>query len=76
VGLVALQKLSLEVLPQGEEPDGYAESDGEEDDELDINKPRQFGKQSSRARTQTKVFGFQVDPTRIEIEQEPAAASH
>jgi hypothetical protein len=76
VGLVALQRLALEELPQGEEPDGYAESDGEEDDELDINKPRLFGKQGSRARTQTKVFGFQVDPTRIEIEQEPAAASH
>ena len=47
VGLIALKELSMEELPEGTEADGYAESDTETgQDELDLNKPRQFGKQS------------------------------
>ena len=43
---------------------------------LDISKPRQFGKQSERVRTQAKVFGYMIDSTRIEIDQEsPASAA-
>jgi hypothetical protein len=71
VGLIALKKSVLEELPEGDEPDGCAESDSEAD-ELDTSKPRQFGKQSTRARKQAKTYGFQIDPTRIEIEHEPA----
>jgi hypothetical protein len=72
VELVALKKLSIDELPEGEEPDGYeAESDSEVD-ELDTTKPRIFGKQSTREKTQTAKFGYFLDPTRIEIE--PAAA--
>lgn len=74
VGLIAMRKLALEELPEGNEPDGLAE-ESDSADELDISKPRQFGKQGSRVRTQSKAFGFQIDPTRIEIDQEPAAAA-
>ena len=73
-------------MPDGVEPDGYPDADDvidNEDDELDTSKPRTFGKQSTRIRSQTKTFGFQIDPTRIEIDelegQAPAAlaaASH
>jgi hypothetical protein len=79
VDMVALKMLELDVLPDGCEPDGYAEEEEEDDDEandeLDTSKPRVFGKQGTRQRTQTKVFGFMVDPTRIEIEPAPAAAA-
>jgi hypothetical protein len=75
VELIALKKLELDVLPDGSEPDGYAEDDDDEDVELDVSKPRTFGKQGERVRTQAKSFGYMVDPTRIELEQEfPAAA--
>jgi hypothetical protein len=76
VELIALKKLELEQLPQGDEPEGYAESesDGEADD-LDTSVPRQFGKQSARERTQTKLFGYRVDSTRIEMESDPAPAA-
>ena len=75
VKLIALKKLDLEDLPEGVEPDGYAESDSEEDDELDTSKPRQFGKQSTREKAPPKKFGYFVDPTRVEIEPPAAAAS-
>jgi hypothetical protein len=76
VEMIALKQLELDVLPDGAEPDGYPDADEDnEDDELDISKPRTFGKQSTRIRTQAKTFGFQIDPTRIEIDQEPAAAA-
>jgi hypothetical protein len=79
VDMVALKKLDLDVLPDGSESDGDAKEEEEEEDseadELDISKPRAFGQQSTRQRTQTKVFGFMVDPTRIEIEPAAAAAS-
>ena len=76
VGLIALKELSMEELPEGTEADGYAESDTETgQDELDLNKPRQFGKQSERVRTQTKMFGYMLDPTRIEIDAEPVSAA-
>ena len=73
VELVALKTLELDVLPDGTEPDGYAEEADCEDDEgaeLDITRARTFGKQGERVRTQAKVFGFMLDPTRIEIDQE------
>ena len=61
--LVALNQLDLDVLPEGSEPDSCEELTSEEptseDDELDITKPRQFGRQSTRDRTQTKLFGKQ-----------------
>ncbi len=75
VGLIALQKLVLEELPEGNEPDGCAAESDSEADELDTTIPRQFGKQSTRARKQTKTYGFQIDPTRIEIDPEPSAAA-
>lgn len=76
VELIALRKLDMEQLPEGNEPDGYEEADSEEEsDELDISKPRQYGKQSERARKQTKMFGYMLDSTRIEIDQESAAAA-
>jgi hypothetical protein len=77
VELYALKKLDLDVLPDGTEPDGYAAQveDENEDDELDTSKPRAYGKQGARIRTQTKGFGYLVDPTRIEIEEPAAAAS-
>ena len=77
--LVALNQLDLDVLPEGSEPDSCEEPTSEEptseDDELDITKPRQFGRQSTRDRTQTKLFGYMLDSTRIEIDQEPPAAA-
>lgn len=74
VEMIALKQLELDALPDGTEPDGYPDED-EEDDELDVSKQRTFGKQGTRVRTQAKTFGFQIDPTRIEIDQEPAAAA-
>jgi hypothetical protein len=68
VELVALQKLIVEELPDGDEPQGAAESDDESDSELDVSKPRQFGKQSTRKATPPQKFGYFVDPTRIEVE--------
>lgn len=68
VSLIALKKLALEDLPDGVESDGYAESDSESDDELDISKPRQYGKQSTREKVAPQKLGYFVDPTRIEIE--------
>ena len=69
VELVALKKLNIDVLPEGSEPDEDSEPGSEdESDDLDITKPRQFGKQSERARTQTKMFGYVIDSTRIEID--------
>jgi len=80
VELIAMKKLELEELPEGVEQDGCPAADEEEekDDELDLTKPRVFGKQGTRVRTQTKHHGYQIDPTRIEIESESAAvaASH
>jgi hypothetical protein len=75
VEMIALKQLELDALPDGTEPDGYPadEDEEEEEDELDVSKPRTFGKQGTRVRTQFKTFGFQIDPTRIEIEQEPAS---
>jgi hypothetical protein len=77
VELIALQKLQLVELPQEDEPDGNIDDDGdyEEGTELDISKPRVFGKQGTRERTQRTHYGFMLDPTRIEIEQELAAAA-
>ena len=75
VQLIALRKLDLDTLPDECEPDGYRDDEDEEDEELDLTQPRTFGKQGTRTRTQTKPFGFQLDPTRIEIDQEPAAAA-
>ncbi len=76
VELIALGRLDLKELPEESEPDGYAESDSDgEADDLDTSKPRQFGKQSTRERTQPKLFGYMIDPTRIEIDTEPAAAA-
>jgi DDE superfamily endonuclease len=76
VEMIALKQLEMDVLPDGAEPDGYPDADDDNvEDELDISKPRTFGKQSTRVRSQTKAFGFQIDPTRIEIDQEPAAAA-
>lgn len=75
VELIALKQLDLDVLPDGTEPDSYEEPTSD-DDELDVTKPRQFGKQSTRDRTQTKLFGYMLDSTRIEIDQDtPAAAA-
>ena len=66
----------MEALPEGTEPDGQAESESDQDDdELDTSKPRQFGKQTGRVRTQTKQFGYMLDPTHIEDDAEPAAAA-
>jgi hypothetical protein len=74
VELVALKTLNMEELPEGSEPDGNAESESEDEpDDLDTTKPRQFGKQSERARTQTKMFGYMLDPTRIEIDTESSS---
>jgi hypothetical protein len=76
VELIALNQLCMDELPEGTELDGDADSDsGLEDDELDTSKPRQFGKQSERVRKQTKLFGYMIDPTRVEIDTEPAAAA-
>lgn len=77
VELIALKKLEIDDLPEGVEPDGYAESEDSdsEDGELDISKPRQFGKQSTREKAQPKRFGYLVDPTRIELEPAAAAAA-
>jgi hypothetical protein len=73
VELIALKQLDLDVLPEESEP-GSCEEPTSDDDELDITKPRQFGgRQSSRDRTQTKVFGYMLDSTRIEIDKEPPA---
>lgn len=82
VELTALQQLDLDELPEGTEPDGYQESESDEEaDELDISKPRLFGKQSGRVRAQTKQFGYMLDPTHIEDDTEltagaAAASSH
>lgn len=75
--MIALKQLDLDELPEGsEEATESDESDDEcADDELDLAKPRQFGKQSTRARTQTKLFGYMIDSTRIEIDQDEPAAS-
>jgi hypothetical protein len=74
VELVALKKLSIDEVPDGEEPNGYEDQSDSDADELDISKPRVFGKQSGREKTtQIDKFGYFVDPTRIEIED--AAAS-
>ena len=55
VELLALKQLDVDEMPAESESDGYAESDSEaESDELDLSKPRQFGKQSERVRTQAK----------------------
>jgi hypothetical protein len=76
VDLIALKQLDMNELPDGTEPDGYAESESEtEEDELDLSKPRQFGKQGARVRTQAKQFGYMLDPTHIEDDAEPAAAA-
>ena len=79
VELIALNKLVMEELPEGTEADGYADSESDsevaEQNELDLSKPRQFGKQSQRVRTQAKQFGYMVDPTRIDIDVAPAAAA-
>lgn len=75
VELIALNKLDMRELPEGSEPAGDAEAESDEDDELDISTPRQFGKQSTRERKQPSMYGYFVDPTRIEIDSEPAAAA-
>jgi hypothetical protein len=68
----------MDELPDGTELDGYAESESDsetEEDELDLCKPRQFGKQGTRVRTQAKQFGYMLDPTHIEDDAEHAAAA-
>jgi hypothetical protein len=76
VHLIVHKKLEIEELPEGTEDDGYPESEDEtEEDELDLTKPRQFGKQSERVRTQAKMFGYMVDPTRIDIDADPAVSA-
>jgi hypothetical protein len=75
VELVALKKLELDVQPDGSEPDGYFEDEDDEDAELDVSQPRAFGKQGERVRTQAKSFGYMVDPTRIEFNQESLATA-
>lgn len=75
VELIALNQLCMDEVPEGTESDGDAESDSGQEDELDTSKPRQFGKQSERVRKQTKLFGYMVDPTRVEIDTDPAATA-
>ena len=75
VELIALNTLALETLPEGTEEDGYAESSDDNEDELDITKPRPLGKQTGRSRTQTQLFGYMLDSGRIEINQQPAGAA-
>jgi hypothetical protein len=48
------QKLNIEELPEGEEPDGYEAQSDSDEDELDTTKPRIFGKQSTREKTQPR----------------------
>lgn len=70
VSAVALQQLVVNVAPEQDEPDGYVDSEPESDaeaDELDLSKPVAAGKQSGRARFQTKPFGYQLDSSAIEI---------
>ena len=74
VELVALNKLCMDEVPEGDESDGLAESDSD-DDELELSRPRQFGKQSTREKAPPKKLGYFVDPTRIEIEPSTAAAA-
>ena len=70
VSAVALQQLVVNVVPEQDEPDGYVDSETESDteaDELDLSKPVAVGKQSGRARFQTKAFGYQLDSSAIEV---------
>jgi len=76
VELAALNKLDIQALPDGEEhDDAESENSDREEDELDITKPRQFGRQSTREKATPKKFGYFVDPTRVEIDMEPAPAA-
>ena len=68
--LIALNTLALETLPEDTE-----ESSDDNEDELDITKPRPLDKQTGRSRTQTQLFGFLLDSGRIEIDQQPAGAA-
>lgn len=71
VEAIALQQLTVDYIPHASEEDGYAESGSEPDaDELDLSKPIAFGKQSGRARTQAKCFGYQLDSSAIEIDDD------
>lgn len=69
---VAEGTLDLAYLPDGVEQDAEEESDHEEgsDDELDVSKPRTFGKQSMRERTQAKSFGYQVSTSQIAMTED------
>ena len=84
VDAVALKQLAVDHVPEGTEEEDYVESgsDADGEDELDLSKPINFGKQTGRVRTQTKPFGYQIDTSAIEIVDDesapapaPAAAS-
>ena len=67
---IAVYPVTVNVVPEQDEPDGYVDSEPESDaeaDELDLSKRVAVGKQSGRARSQTKPFGYQLDSSAIEI---------
>lgn len=81
VAAVALQQLDEEHVPVEDESDcesdseseiGYeASSEDEIKDELDISRPRQFGRrQSQRQRKQSPAFGYQLDTSAIAMTED------
>jgi hypothetical protein len=71
-----LREIDPEAVPEDTEADGYADSENfDSEDELDLTKIRQFGKQSGRARKQTKPHGYMLSSEHIEFEDPPASAA-
>jgi hypothetical protein len=60
-------KLEMKYLPEEKEQDAEEEDDEELDDELDLTKLRIFGIQSTRVRTQSKSYGYQLDSSHIQM---------
>ena len=74
VAAVAKKELELAMLPDDEEQDAASPSSSDEsEDELDVRKPRTFGRQSSRKRKQAASFGFQLNSAAIAMSEDSEA---
>lgn len=66
-------KLDMHHLPEEEDPDAESDSNHEEsseDDELDITKPRVFGRQGIRERKSVQTFGYQIPSSQIAMSED------
>jgi hypothetical protein len=70
---VISKKLELAHVPDENDQDAESESDHEEDeeqDQLDVTKPRVFGKQGTRNRAPAQQFGYQITSSQLAMTED------